>query len=32
MSDPVQLPKIGKSDHYCILVKRRADEPNAEAL
>ena len=27
MSDPVQLPKIGRSDHYCILVKRHADEP-----
>ena len=27
MSDPVQHPKIGRSDHYCILVKRHAIEP-----
>ena len=27
MSDAAQLPKIGRSDHYCILVKGHADEP-----
>ena len=29
-SDPVQLPKIGRSDHYCILVKRHVDKPTLE--